>query len=304
MVSTTEDDFSDVRDEHLTRPDGRIVAWTRTGVTKDMTGSGITLLRLPGTPGSRWWLGPDRRRWADLGLDVITTERPGFGRSTPLRGRGFAEHADDLAAILDHLGVDRVRVTGISGGGPHVLALASRHPDRVVAATIVVGLSWLTNEEAEQMIELNRVSHRMAREGDRASLEELYTPYCVSMTADPLGGLRDMMAEAPPEDHAVMADPLWQQSFAVGIREAFAQGIDGWVDEDLAFGREWVDIDLAMIKTSLTWWHGRTDKNCPWTAAQRLVDSLPTATLRELPGGHLASFTHGAAILEELMSRQ
>jgi homoserine acetyltransferase len=33
------------------------------------------------------------------------------------------------------LGIDRLPVTGGSGGGPHVLAVAARHPHRVSAAT-------------------------------------------------------------------------------------------------------------------------------------------------------------------------
>jgi pimeloyl-ACP methyl ester carboxylesterase len=78
-----------------------------------------------------------------------------------------------MAAVLDHLGFDRVRVFGVSGGGPHVLAFAGRHPDRVAAATIVVGMPRLSDEEAEQMIDFNRASYGVARAGDPAALREL-----------------------------------------------------------------------------------------------------------------------------------
>jgi pimeloyl-ACP methyl ester carboxylesterase len=78
-----------------------------------------------------------------------------------------------MAAVLDHLGFDRVRVFGVSGGGPHVLAFACRHPDRVAAATIVVGMPRLSDEEAEQMIDFNRASYGVARAGDPAALREL-----------------------------------------------------------------------------------------------------------------------------------
>jgi len=295
--------FQGVRDEHLVRPDGRIVAWTRAGKAADEPGAGIPVLRLPGTPGSRWSLSPDHDRWADLGLEVITTERPGYGRSSPLRNWSLADHADDLAAVLDHLGLDKVRVLGSSGGGPHVLAFASRHPDRVSAATIVVGLPWLTEDEAGEMIEFNRSSHRLARAGDRAGLASMLDPQYEAMAADPLGGLRTMMSSAPPADQAIMADPAWQRSFETGLREALRQGRDGWLEEHLVFARDW-EIDLSAVRTSLTWWHGRADRNCPWPAAARMVDQMPNATLRELEGGHLAPVTHEAAILKELLARQ
>jgi pimeloyl-ACP methyl ester carboxylesterase len=96
IAGMTEDLYADVVDEDLVRPDGRTVAWTRTG-------SGTPLLRLPGTPGSRWSIRADRSAWTDRGLQVITTERAGYGRSSRLPGRRFREHSDDLAAITTSL---------------------------------------------------------------------------------------------------------------------------------------------------------------------------------------------------------
>jgi hypothetical protein len=42
----------------------------------------LRLLRLPGTPGSQWSIPAHRSPWTERRLQVITTERPGFGRST------------------------------------------------------------------------------------------------------------------------------------------------------------------------------------------------------------------------------
>jgi len=52
----------------------------------------------------------------------------------------LAAHADDVVALLDHLGVPRVHVVGTSFGGEVGLLLAARHGARVaslVAATVV-----------------------------------------------------------------------------------------------------------------------------------------------------------------------
>ena len=121
---------TDVTDHRLTRPDGRIVAWSESGVA-----TGRPILRVPGTPGSRLSLRADRSAWIERGLRVITTERPGFGASTRLEGRAFVEHSDDLAAILDVLGIEALPVYGASGASPHILDFAARHPERVRAAT-------------------------------------------------------------------------------------------------------------------------------------------------------------------------
>src|SRR3954465_5930092 len=85
--------------------------------------------------------------WEWLGVRVIMADRPGYGASTRMPGRGLASVADDLVELLDHLGIDRVPVTGGSGGGPHVLALGARHPGRISAATVIAGDAPVTDAE-------------------------------------------------------------------------------------------------------------------------------------------------------------
>ncbi len=295
MIADVTDD---VLDEDLIRPDGRVIAWTRTG-------TGTPLLRLPGTPGSRWSIRADRSAWTERGLQVITTERPGYGRSSRLPGRRFREHSDDLAAILDHLGLERVHLIGGSGGGPHVLAFAAHHPDRVVAATITVGFPPLEDDsEYDQMIPLNAASFRAARTGDEAAVRRNLARPFEAMRSVPLSGLDAAMATGPASDLAIMSDPLWRAAQTTAIENAFAPGIDGWVDETLALGGAWTDIDLTAITASLTWWHGAADRNCPLPAARRLIDKLPTATLRDLgDAGHFEPYRREPEILDELLHR-
>jgi pimeloyl-ACP methyl ester carboxylesterase len=50
---------------------------------------------------------------------------------------GPSRHADDLAAILDREGVDRVTVVGHAGGGPSAVTFAARHADRTDALVMV-----------------------------------------------------------------------------------------------------------------------------------------------------------------------
>lgn len=293
-------DPTDVSEQQVTRPDGRVVAWTEAGVL-----DGRPLLRIPGTPGSRWSIRSDRSPWIERGLRMITTERPGYGASTRLPGRRFAEHADDLAAILDHLGIERLPVIGGSGAGPHILSFCARHPDRVVAATCLVGAAPLEADEVDQMIGLNAMAHPLCVAGDRPALEELLGPVREAILADPLAAFRDIMDTAPEADQVVMRDPAWQAGFARGQVEALGQGLDGWIDEGIAISQPWDDIDLSAVTTSLTWYHAQGDRNCPLSAARRLVGRLPDARLVEWPeeGGHLYGFHHEGELLDELLAR-
>jgi pimeloyl-ACP methyl ester carboxylesterase len=288
-----------IREGRLQRPDERTVAWTEWGRP-----NGVPLLRIPGTPGSRYALRADRTAWRDRDLRVITTERPGFGASTRLPGRGFAEHADDLAAVLDDAGIDAVHVEGGSGAAPHILAFVERYPDRVRAASIIVGIAPLNAAEIESMIPLNVEAHLMVRAGDIEGLRRRSTEVRGALLEDPIAGFRAIMETAPPADREIIGDPSWQQAFSVQMREALGQGIDGWVDEGIAIERPWIDIHPEEIQTSITWWHSDADRNCPISAARRLVDRLSNATLRVWKGaGHLEGYLRAPEILDELLSR-
>jgi pimeloyl-ACP methyl ester carboxylesterase len=301
MQSVTAIDVLDgIRDCRLERPDGRTVAFTEWGER-----SGTPLLRVPGTPGCRYSLRADRSGWAARGLWAITTERPGFGASTRLPGRGFAEPADDIAAILDELGVERCHVIGGSGSAPHQLAFAARHPDRVRAMTILVGAAPANDAEYAALVGVNAEAHRLMSSGDLDGFRKLLEGLRNAILEDPLAAFRDIMDKAPEADRAVMTDPRWQASFVVAAREAIAPGVDGWYDEGLAIDGSWIDVEPAKVTTSVTWWHAAGDANASFTAAQRLVAQLPNARLVRFGDeeGHFAGYHREAEILDELLAR-
>lgn len=68
---------------------------------------------------------------------VVRYDMRGYGKSAPVEGE--FRHIDDLAAVLDHLGVDRPAVVmGCSIGGGLAMDFALAQPDRV-GALIMVG---------------------------------------------------------------------------------------------------------------------------------------------------------------------
>ncbi|MEV0720692.1 alpha/beta hydrolase [Asanoa sp. NPDC050611] len=75
---------------------------------------------------------------------VIRYDLRGFGR-TPPPAEGF-RHRDDLAELLDHLGIERAAIVGNSLGGYISLEFATRWPDRVthlgLLAAPVSGWEW------------------------------------------------------------------------------------------------------------------------------------------------------------------
>ncbi|MCS6898158.1 MAG: alpha/beta fold hydrolase [Myxococcales bacterium] len=94
-------------------------------------GAGPCLLLLHAFPlDSRLW----RAQLGALGAThrVIAPDLRGFGRS---RGLGppisIGQMADDVATLLDTLGIPQARVAGLSMGGYVALALLAKHPTKV-----------------------------------------------------------------------------------------------------------------------------------------------------------------------------
>ena len=82
--------------------------------------------------------------WQALaGLDRFTVVAPdlrGRGRSGRLPGpAGMHRHAEDLLAVVDHLGLAQVLVTGHSMGGFVVTSFAAAHPARTAGTVLVDG---------------------------------------------------------------------------------------------------------------------------------------------------------------------
>ena len=102
-------------------------------------GDGPPLLLLHGFTGS----GEDWKHvFADpiAGYRVIVPDLRGHGRSTNPGGVfRFADVARDVFALLDQLGIDRIRAIGMSAGANTLLHLATQQPSRVAAMIHVSG---------------------------------------------------------------------------------------------------------------------------------------------------------------------
>lgn len=71
-------------------------------------------------------------------LHVLAFDARGRGRSDkPDSGYTIADHADDLVASLDVLGLERVVLAGHSFGGLLTYYTAAHHPDRVAKAVVL-----------------------------------------------------------------------------------------------------------------------------------------------------------------------
>ncbi|MDQ1745381.1 MAG: hypothetical protein QOE23_3720 [Pseudonocardiales bacterium] len=262
------------------------------GVAQWGAPDGTPVFALHGTPGSRYGRHPDEGALVDAGLRVVTYDRPGYGVSGRSRGRRVVDCAADVAAIADALGIDRFAVTGGSGGGPHSLAVAARLGNRVTAAECVVGvapfqaegLDWWAGMDPQNVqefgwaIEGEQVLHdNLARqaEQDLARIEQ-----------DPSKILSDDW-ELADADRAKLARPDVQRVLVEAFHGAYAAGVWGWVDDDLAFLTDW-GFTLDEIAVPVTVRYGAQDVLVPAGHGDWLASHVPGAkVVVSTDGGHL-----------------
>jgi pimeloyl-ACP methyl ester carboxylesterase len=273
----------------VTTPDGRTLS-----VLEEGAPDGEVVVAHHGSPGAGLLYRTEIESAERLGLRLIAYDRPGFGESTPHPGRRVADAAEDVAAILDALGAERFATYGTSGGGPHALACAVRLSDRCAAAATIAGvgeygagdLDWFAG-----MGEGNQEEFGIALEGREplARFLETETEALKSTSADQLAdGMRQHLSDV---DAAALTGEL-ATFLHGGFLRGLEPGVDGWLDDDLAFVAPW-GFDLASIRVPVLVWQGDQDLMVPAAHGDWLRARVPGAAGGVEPGeGHLTLFVN------------
>lgn len=254
--------------------------------------AGHPVVLLHGTPGSR--LGPIPRPMVlyQLGIRLITFDRPGYGRSDRRIGRAVADIAADVRHIADFLELGEFAVLGRSGGGPHALACAALLSGRATRVAALVGLApahaegldWFEGMAAgntREYLAVRRqgplVAARLRSVADR-------------IRANPAQYVANLYAELTQSDRRVVSDAGMRRMLLETFAEAFRTSADGWIDDLLAFCAPW-GFDLGDIVVPTMLWHGANDTFSPAGHSRWLADRIPTSTVIVQSGSaHFGAF--------------
>ncbi len=285
--------------DHVWLPDGR-----RLDVRVSGPEDGFPLVFHHGTPGAATPIRAMERAAHARGLRLVTTSRPGYGDSTRQPGRDVVDVVADTAAVLAAIGAERCLVAGWSGGGPHALACAARLG--AAAAVLVIsgvapypaaGLDWMAGMGEENVVEFSAALR--GEDELRRYLLPVAEPF-KQITADQV--VTSLETLLPDVDRAVLTSEFGED-MAASFREAVRTGVDGWLDDDLAFTRSW-GFGLAEISVPAMLWQGSADLMVPFAHGQWFASQLPGASVHLEQGqGHL-SVGIGALdrILDELVT--
>jgi pimeloyl-ACP methyl ester carboxylesterase len=217
----------------------------------------------------------ERRLWQGLavpGRTLILPDLRGFGES-PLRPFVIADLADDVASLLDALGLARAAIGGMSMGGYVALAFARRHRGRLDGLVLADTKAGSDTPEARQG--RDEAIALVRAQGVAAYLEKQ---------------LPRLLSPSVSEAVRNRARSLGNQS-----REVVITGLEALRD------RPDRRTELPEIRCPTVIVVGAEDALTPPSEARAMADAIPGARVVELPGaGHLANLEAPAAFAAAL----
>jgi 3-oxoadipate enol-lactonase len=163
------------------------------------------LLLIHGHPFDRSMWRPQADAAAAAGWRVLVPDLRGYGETTVISGKTTLDvFADDLAALLDRLGIPRAVVAGLSMGGQIAMEIARRHADRLRALVLAATFPRIDTHEGQQY--RRALADRIEREGMAGVADELLPRMLAASSIrdlpDVAAHVRTMMRGAPPSGAA------------------------------------------------------------------------------------------------------
>lgn len=242
--------------------DGRVLMFAEYGRV-----DGVPVLSFHGTPQCRLRVARTVGVVTELGIRLITYDRPGCGGSDRRAGRIVADSARDARAILDAVGVERAAVHGGSGGTPPAMAFAALSPERVTRLALQAPIA-----------PRQRLGHEAWSRGqDPETLD--YMAHCLQG--------EDGAATVIRAEVAALVDPYNPDTEQYA--EAVRQGPWGAVDDELAQLGDWGFEPEAIVAPTAIF-YDPDETVLPPQHPRWLAEHIPNSTLVVTPTlGHRAS---------------
>ena len=279
----------------VTLPDGRELAYEEYGDP-----AGEPVLSFHGGLSSRLDAAPAHQAALDLGVRLISPDRPGIGWSTFQPGRRLLDWPADVAALTDALDIDRFAVMGWSCGGPYAAVCGARMSERITA----VGLL-----SSAVPLELVGTTKGLARDDRILLFLVRWAPWLASALLRVTIGdatetrlYREIRRSFPAVDRAALEERGSIVDAVAFVKESMRQGAEGCLQDYRVFGSPW-GFDLREVTAPVQIWEGEEDDTGPPEYRELLLRYLPHAQLSVVPGeGHLSLLQHQAPAILSLLT--
>ena len=271
--------------------DGRALGYAQYGDV-----SAWPVLLFQGTPTSRL---PHNPLDTLAPVRLVVPERPGFGRSDFLPRRKLLDWASDVRELVDHLGIERFSVVGVSGGAPHALACGLELSQRIRHLGVVSGVGPLEASGATSGMATQRKAGAWVARHAAFLLRPLF--WAIRNPArNPERFVQRFSQGFSAKDRELLDDPVIRSLRARSYAEATRRGVRGFAYEVALLSRPW-GFSLSDVPCDVLLWHGEEDASTPVSMARYVEESLPRCRARYFPGeGHFVAARHWEEIVGAL----
>jgi pimeloyl-ACP methyl ester carboxylesterase len=280
------------------RENGAAVAFSEYGDPR-----GAPVFFCHGWPSSRTMAELTDEAARDLGLRIISPDRPGIRDSKFHPDRTLLDWPPLLSELSTHLQIDTFKILAISGGAPYAYAAAWMIPERVEAIAVVSGAPPIAElEDRRGLLTLyNRMlALRGSRPGMLRILFHLARPFASMKLPIRLRPL--LLRVLQPCDANVLRDSKSFEACFESARQAWRSSAAGVMTDAEIYAKPW-GFPLEEVRVPVRLWHGKKDRTFSFRLAEQIATRLPNCEFRlvEDAGHYSLPIRHTHEILADLV---
>src|SRR5438552_15166223 len=280
---------------------GRVIAFEEYG---DATG--VPVIFCHGWPSSRTMARLTDEAARDLGIRIISPDRPGISGSSSQPDRKLIDWPRVVERMVDHLDVGEFRVLAVSGGAPYAYATARAIPNRVRAIAIVSGAIPIVDLPGrEGLLPLYRWMLALYRTRPQLLRKLFYVARPILALQLPVR-LRPLLLKLlmlRPCDEDSLRDSAAFEAIFESQRRAWRGTTEGVMADAQIYAQPW-GFGIEEVRVPVRLWHGTQDRAFSVHLAEEVARQLPNCQAHFVDGaGHYSlPIRHMREILEDLMS--
>lgn len=283
----------------FTRSNGDRVAFSEYGDSK-----GEPVLFFHGWPSSRTMAELADEAARELGVRIVSPDRPGIADSTYAPNRKLVDWPPLVREFIQFLGIERFRILAISGGAPYAYVTAWAMPDSVAAVAIVSGAPEIaTLDDRSGLLGLYRWMLSAHQTLPR------FSRWCFRM-------MRPLLSLSPPRrarpfllrllqpcDAGALRDELAFNACFESQQRAWRASAQGVLTDAEIYAQPW-GFSLSQVKVPVRLWHGDADRTFSAAIAHRVAAQIPNcATYLINASGHYSTpIRHMQKIIADLIA--
>ncbi|CAN0900577.1 hypothetical protein LINGRAHAP2_LOCUS20919 [Linum grandiflorum] len=294
--------------------DGRHLAFKPQGVPQHI--AKFNLISIHGTSASLHQTPGSPQVWEELGVHIVSFDRPGYGESDPDPKRTPKSLALDVEELADQLGLGpKFYVLGFSMGGQAVWGCLNYIPHRLAGAALVAPVVnyWWPGFPAN----LSKQAYELQLLPDQWALRVSHYTRCLTywwnsrnwfpgstvLAGNPQNFSPhdlEILSSMPRDILAQLKAYAIQQGEFESLHRDLMVGFGSWEFDPMDLENPFAESEGGSVHV----WHGDEDRMAPVMLQRYIASRLGWIKYHEVPGaGHLFAFlpSNGEAILKSLL---